>query len=119
VSKEKKLLKRSVIDGAPRQPCGISKNFDEKQGGNFGSGEFGTFWSASVNFPIGRNSVGKAVKFCRKNRRIGKIGESAEIVEKFRDSAEFFAEIATLTRNIMNKKMKPLNWEAFHSAVSC
>ena len=51
-------------------------------GWQFRIGKIGKIGSASANFPIGRNSVGRAVKFCRKNRGIGKIGGSAKSADR-------------------------------------
>jgi hypothetical protein len=57
----------------------MQKNPDlYKTGWQFRIGKIGKIGSASANFPIGRNSVGRAVKFCRQNRGIGKIGGSAK-----------------------------------------
>ena len=47
-----------------------------KSGWQFRIGKIGIIGSASVSFPIGLNSVGRAVNICRQNRGLGKIGES-------------------------------------------
>jgi len=61
----------------PRLEFGLNEHYDfpslnaavnrmkYKAGWQFRIGKIGIFGSASANFPIGRNSVGRAVKFCR------------------------------------------------------
>ena len=85
VCKEKSTMSECprirVKDEFYRRPVG---NFQSVlvPGWQFRIGKIGKIGSASANFPIGRNSVGRAVKFCRKNRGIGKIGGSAKSADR-------------------------------------
>ena len=70
------FLKVSKLQTLRIEICGVT-NFRELAGWQYRIGKIGIFGSASANFPIERNSVGRAVKLCRQNWEPGRIGESA------------------------------------------